>query len=247
MKLICFPYAGAHVNVFTELQKAMKQLEPATEVIAMEYAGHGKRFSERPYRSIHDNVADLLQKLRQSLSKSDEISLLGYSMGSLVTYELARNLLQEGYNIRKLIFMAGTPPHRIQTEDEEDLDDEALLQKCQIYGLIKEDQFASAQMRQLFLPALRSDIESVHLYNKINQYHCHQFDEAIDIAVFQGIEDRSVTDVDHWQDITQRDIQVYNYPAGHFFMNENQEEVIADIIYFLRRNSIHDELVRNIR
>ncbi|WP_442603180.1 thioesterase II family protein [Paenibacillus sp. KN14-4R] len=233
MKLICFPYAGAHVNVFTELQKGLKQRESEMQVIAMEYAGHGKRFSERAHSSIHDNVADLFQSLRDTLDQSEELFLLGYSMGSLVAYEIAQLLIQEGFNVKKLLFMAATPPHRIQVEDEEDLDDEALIQKCQIYGLIKENQFTSAQMRKLFLPALRSDIASVNLYNNVNRYQCHPFDASIDIAIFQGLEDRSVTDVEHWQDLAQQDIHSYNYPAGHFFMNENPQEVIDDIIYFL--------------
>ncbi|MEC0090290.1 thioesterase II family protein [Paenibacillus macquariensis] len=241
MKLICLPYAGAHVNVFADLEKYLKQSPLDIKVVSLEYAGHGRRFSEKAYDSIHDNARNLYEYLVDSLDPSEELMLLGYSMGSIVAYEVAQLLLKQGFLVTKLMFMAATPPHKIQIEKEDYLNDDELLERCQIYGLIKENQFASQQMRKLFLPTLRSDIISVNKYNMINLYQCHSFDERIDIAIFQGKEDMSVSSVKHWSDITEREIRYYDYPAGHFFFYEYQEAVNQDIVSFI--SDVQDSLL----
>ncbi|MNI69975.1 Surfactin synthase thioesterase subunit [compost metagenome] len=129
--------------------------------------------------------------------------------------------------------MAATPPHRIEAVDEPEPDDDTLLERCRIYGLIKEGQFASAQMRELFLPALRSDITAVNRYNLVNRYRCRSFRPAVEIAVFQGLEDRSVTATGDWSDLSGREIPYYTYPGGHFFYYEFQEQVFSHIIDFI--------------
>jgi surfactin synthase thioesterase subunit len=233
MKLILLPYAGAHVNVFAELQKQLSAGYPGLTVLSMEYPGHGRRFSEQPSSSIAEITADLFALLKKSLDPQEELILLGYSMGSLIAYELAHALIDSGYQVNKLLFMAATPPHRIEADDEEEPDDDTLLERCRIYGLIKEGQFASQQMRQLFLPALRSDITAVNRYNLDNQYRCRQFDHAIQISVFQGLDDRSVTAAEDWRDLTGREIPYHTYPGGHFFYYEFQQQVYSDIISFI--------------
>lgn len=234
MKMICLPYAGAHVNVFSELQKQMNRSYPSLGILPLEYPGHGRRFSEKPAGSIQEITADLFTSLHKTLDQSEELILLGYSMGSIIAYELASLLIDAGYTVSKLLFLAATPPHRIEVVDEAEPDDDTLLERCQIYGLIKEGQFASAQMRQLFLPALRSDITAVNRYNLGNQYQCQFFSPEVEIAVFQGLLDKSVTAVEDWRDIATSPIYYYSYPSGHFFYYEFQEEVFADIISFVK-------------
>lgn len=233
MKLILLPYAGAHVNVFAELQKQLHAGCPELDVLSLEYPGHGRRFSEKPSGSIRDITADLFSLLKKSLDPQEELILLGYSMGSLIAYELAHALIESGYPVIKLLFMAATPPHRIEAVDEEEPDDDTLLERCRIYGLIKEGQFASQQMRQLFLPALRSDITAVNRYNLDNQYRCRRFDQAVQIAVFQGLEDHSVTAMQDWSDLSEREIPYHTYPGGHFFYYEFQQQVYHHIIGFI--------------
>ncbi|SFC55680.1 Surfactin synthase thioesterase subunit [Bacillus sp. OV322] len=230
MKLLCFPYAGAHVNVFTHLKQAVRKKQKDMDVISLIYAGHGKRFSEDAYDSIQENAKDLFQGLVKVLDKDETIMLLGYSMGSLLVYEVAQMLITAGYTVRKLLFMAATPPHKIKIQDEEYTDDDSLLKRCELYGLIKKDQFSSKEMRDLFLPALRNDILSVNRYNLNNCFHYHVFDESIEISIFQGEADLSVSSLDHWADLTRGIVKKYFYPSGHFFLYDHEEEVMQDVI-----------------
>lgn len=236
MKLICFPYAGAHVNVFADLQRNLAERHLEVEVLSLEYAGHGKRFSKKAFNSIHHNVSDLFTQLCQTIDKSEELVLLGYSMGSIIAYEMAQLLMEQGFNVKKLVFMAATPPHKIEVLQEDISEDEALLQKCQIYGLIKGNQFESKEMRALFLPALRSDIQSVNDYNLVNDYQYITFDSSVDIAVFQGKEDISVTSLSYWSDLSEKDITLYIYPSGHFFYYDYQQDVLNDLVCFITNN-----------
>lgn len=237
MQLICFPYAGAHVNVFVELQNQIKIKYPHMQVMSVEYAGHGRRFSETSHKSIQENAADLYTRITATMNKEEEIIMLGYSMGSIVAYEVAQMLIREGYNVVKLIFMAATPPHRIDIRHEDLSGDEELLLRCKHYGLIKEGQFDSSQMRKLFLPALRNDINSVNTYNVVNNYQSHTFDEKVQIAVFLGQQDLSVTDEDHWTDLSENDVQYHFYPSGHFFLYDHQNQVSLDVIDFITNSN----------
>ncbi|WP_310551692.1 thioesterase II family protein [Paenibacillus glufosinatiresistens] len=234
MKLICCPYAGAHVNVFTGLHKQIRARLPDLGLLAVEYAGHGRRLSEPALESIAEQAADLLARLEPELDPDEELILLGYSMGSLIVYELAQLLKQRGFRIGKLIFMAATPPHRVRVSEEDLEEDEALLEHCRVYGLIKEHQFDSPQMRRLFLPALRSDIAAVGRYNTTNGYRCRRFPAEIEVAVFQGRSDRSVTAPEDWKDVTEGELARYDYPGGHFFLYECQEEVVSDLLLFIQ-------------
>jgi surfactin synthase thioesterase subunit len=229
MKIICFPYAGSHTRVFTPLLNYLKENGISADVIEVDYAGHGKRFSETLIDSIQNNAVDIFKCLLPELSKEEPVVLVGYSMGSLIAYETAKLMLEQGIEVSKLLFMAATPPHKIKVSTETYEDEDDFLKKCQIYGLIKEDQFKSKELRKLFLPALFNDITSVDQYNLTNKYQRVSFDKKIAVSVFQGEMDETVSSIEKWQELSDGQITLYTYTAGHFFYYDCQEKLFSDI------------------
>ncbi|EAD7632590.1 thioesterase [Listeria monocytogenes] len=229
MKIICFPYAGSHTRVFTPLRNYLKENRISADVIEVDYAGHGRRFSETLIHSIQNNAVDIFKRLLPELNKVEPVVLVGYSMGSLIAYEIAKLMLEQGIEVSRLLFMAATPPHKIEVSTESYEDEDNFLKKCQTYGLIKEDQFKSKELRKLFLPALFNDITSVEHYNLMNNYQRVTFDKKVAVSVFQGEMDETVSSIEKWQELSDGQIAFYTYPAGHFFYYDCQEKLFADI------------------
>ena len=66
-----------------------------SELIATEYAGHGKRRKEDFYDTFEAMVRDVAGQINDSWDGESEVALFGYSMGSIVTYEMwAMGLLE---------------------------------------------------------------------------------------------------------------------------------------------------------
>ena len=72
--------------------------EKAVEIlpVLLEYAGHGTRKTEPFYADFDEMTEDIAGQIREKRIPEYEFALLGYSMGSIVLYEiLAKELLGE--------------------------------------------------------------------------------------------------------------------------------------------------------
>lgn len=87
-KLITFPCAGGSANNFN---KIIKNLD--CKIYSMEYSGHWTRYEERAYDSMEDCIESLYSEIEEIVTETDEIFLLGHSMGAIVAYEIAVRLL----------------------------------------------------------------------------------------------------------------------------------------------------------
>ena len=94
-KLITFPCAGGSANNFN---KIIKNLD--CKIYSMEYSGHWTRYEERAYDSMEDCIESLYSEIEEIVTETDEIFLLGHSMGAIVAYEIAVRLLE--HEIRQI-------------------------------------------------------------------------------------------------------------------------------------------------
>ena len=77
MILFCFPYAGGTVAYFDQLKEALGE---EYKLIAIEYAGHGKRFRE-PFCDTWDGlISDVSEQVKTHLLPGEKYAFLGYSM-----------------------------------------------------------------------------------------------------------------------------------------------------------------------
>ncbi|MEK7017057.1 thioesterase II family protein [Bacillus sp. FSL R9-9410] len=89
IKLFCLPYAGGSASMYYQLKGYMHKI---VDVIPIEYSGHGERISENYYASFKNMVDDIASKIIDYLD-DDQFSILGYSMGSLVAFEVYYEIL----------------------------------------------------------------------------------------------------------------------------------------------------------
>ena len=107
-KLITFPCAGGNANNFN---KIIKNLD--CKIYSMEYSGHWTRYEERMYASMEDCIESLYSEIEEIVTETDDIFLLGHSMGPIVAYEIAVRLLDHGFSVKALFLLACMPPDEI--------------------------------------------------------------------------------------------------------------------------------------
>lgn len=58
------------------------------EIVPIELSGHGKRMPEPVYNSFDEAVHDVYNFICKNVKEDTRYAILGYSMGSLLTYEV---------------------------------------------------------------------------------------------------------------------------------------------------------------
>ncbi|MGO9606242.1 MAG: thioesterase II family protein [Candidatus Binataceae bacterium] len=106
LRLFCFPYAGAGALIFRNWSDAL----PAdVEVCPVQLPGRGTRLMERPFTQLSPLVEALADALVPLLDKP--FAFFGHSLGSLVSFELARRIRKQyGVDPLGLFVSAGPAP-----------------------------------------------------------------------------------------------------------------------------------------
>ena len=85
MRLICVPFAGALKRNFDDFASFFGE---GWEVTVLEYPGHGTRRKEDYAEDFDKLTFDMAEQVRSVACENDYV-LMGYSMGSIVAYEMA--------------------------------------------------------------------------------------------------------------------------------------------------------------
>lgn len=216
-KLFCIPYAGSSAMLYSKWRSSLNE---NVELIPLELAGRGRRFSEPFYTSFDEAVEDLYNEVKKY--DLDDYAILGHSMGSWLAVELAYRLEEKP---PQKMFLAGNwPPHmqRIEAELHKMCDEEFKNEILRVGGTPKE-LFENKEILEFFMPILRADYTILEKYNGPN--NLKKITE--EIVILNGIED-DVTkeELRGWQSYTNSKFDIYEFEGGHFFINEKSKEVI---------------------
>ncbi len=239
--LVCLPFAGAHMDPFHALRAQCTAARPEVGGLTLTYPGHGRRIGEAAEPTIEGMARDALrhwQAYRAAQPAGPRHTVLvGYSMGSLVGFELTHLMAAAGAAPQGFVAMAATPPPRLSSTDLQVDTDEQLLDHCLQYGLISVDQFASPSLRRLFLPALRNDIVAVDRYAGPATQAARQrpLPPQTALSAIGGASDPTVTHLPAWAQVATGPATVHVHPGGHFFITDQLDAVVADVLAHVER------------
>jgi medium-chain acyl-[acyl-carrier-protein] hydrolase len=220
-RLYCLPHAGGGAALFRTWPEA---LPSDVEVCPIQLPGREMRFAEPRFTSITNLVRTLVPIILPHLQKP--FAVFGYSMGGLIGFELIRELrrLNAPGPIR-LFIAARQAPQLVETHrpihklpDQEFF--EALHRR---YGGIPAGAFNNQEIRNLFIPLLRADVEMIETYR-------HEPGPPLDcpISVFGGRSDSiAEADLRAWQQQSSRPLFLQMMEGSHFFMHTAQDELLA--------------------
>lgn len=220
MKLICVPYAGGTTEIFSDFTSHFSE---AVQVIALDYAGHGKRRKEPYYEHFNDMVCDMASEINKITENGESIALFGYSMGSVVVYEiLAQKLLHAK---AKYVMLAS---HEAPSEEwdskkfSEESEEDFFLEIQKMGGFVGVDTsiLQNRFFRRLHFDPLYAD------YLLIGDY---KMSSAVKLPVeatfYYSKNDMTKEQAEVWRDFFEGELEIIEIGKNHFFINEHAKEM----------------------
>lgn len=230
--LVCFPHAGGSAPYYSPVSAA---LAPSYEVTAIQYPGR----QERRRTPCIDDIGELARQAHAALVRTGTIAsgrpvaLFGHSMGAIVAFEVARLMERDGGSGPVVLFASGRrAPSRFREDNVHLRDDDGIIEDIRALGGTDTRVLEDRELLDLVLPTLRSDYRAVERYRRGT-------DATIDapIAVLVGDSDPHTTPQEAlaWAEHTTDSCEVHTFPGGHFYLEDQQTEVLRTVTDVLER------------
>ncbi|MEM7552927.1 MAG: thioesterase domain-containing protein [Cyanobacteria bacterium P01_A01_bin.84] len=223
LKLFCFPYAGGGTLSF---RKWGEELFPKIEVNLIQLPGREKRLQEKPYTRIEPLIKQLQSAIIPYLNQP--FAFFGYSMGSLIAFELTRSLRRNyQLNPEHLFVCARRAPQLPRKKPPiHELPNAEFIQELLSLNGTPKEILTSDELMALFLPTIRADFEVIETYA-----YYHEMPLKIPITALGGLEDAEATqeDLAAWEIQTNNKFKLYILPGDHFFINSALPQLLQII------------------
>lgn len=216
-RILCFHHAGGNANIFRQWQQAVPD---DVEVVTFHLPGHGTLFAEKALNSVGDIVACVAKGARELFDLP--VILFGHSLGGVVAFELAHFARQNFASARISALVAASrmspsaprpsPSSAVFSTSDDDQFIELMAQR---YGEFPgREVLGDADMRKIFLPPLRADMEAFDTY-----VNTHSEKLSCPIWIYTGKSDPSMKSdlVELWRDVTVAPVRFAEVEGGHFF------------------------------
>lgn len=235
LRLYCFAYAGGSATSFLTWQAA---LDPAVELCAIQLPGRGARFSEKPFDQLRPLVTTLADQIQRDSTLP--CAFFGHSLGSLLAFEVARQLQLEGQRMPSHLFLSGcqAPRYRTPSKNLSRLDDASLIEALKQYNGTPREVLEHRELMALLLPTIRADFALVDDFK-------YQSGPLLDVplTILAGKSDQYdlPLQVEGWREETGRECRVEWFEGDHFFIHSQQAAVLecvnADLAPLLSHQS----------
>lgn len=216
-QVFCIPYAGGSADIFLPLKRYIGN---HIEIIPVEYAGHGKRNKNPLYKTFQEMVEDVEKMIISKTDKASHINLFGYSMGSIVVYEL---LKRKVLNIDSVILAAHEPPHFPNgAQMLKSMEEGNIKEKLLSLGGIDERILSNSVYWRVYYPIFKQDFMLLREYTdkapeeiKGNRNVCILYSET----------DTSYKHIAEWQKYFKKKCIFEEFTGNHFFIKYNYERI----------------------
>lgn len=227
-RVYLFPYAGGGANAF---RSWANKLGPDVELVAIQLPGRESRIREAPMCSI-EQIADLLAAIWPGADTRPS-AFFGHSMGSLISFELARRLHAQQHPAAPQLFVASghrAPQTARMSKQFSKMEDKLLIEELRGLGGTPSAVLDNFELMELLLPTIRADFAACEEYT-----HLPGEPMPCPIHVFCGTDDphAPLGLMAEWEMQTTGEFSVTPFTGGHFFLHDNTSEVqaaLADLV-----------------
>jgi medium-chain acyl-[acyl-carrier-protein] hydrolase len=222
LRLFCFSYAGGGASIFRQWPDLLPQ---DVEVCAIQLPGREYRLAEPAYTNLDSLIEALADAIAPYLDRP--FAFFGHSMGSLVCFELARQLRRtHDKHPVHLYIGAYRAPHLPNPNVKiYHLPLEVFKVILRADG-IPERILQNEELMQAMLPTLRADFElcDTHIYKEEAPLQCS-------FSIFGGQEDNRISpaELDAWRIHSSALCSLSLLPGSHFFLHSAQDLLLSTL------------------
>lgn len=214
LRLFCFPYAGGGASIF---RGWFRELPSWIEVFGIQLPGRENRLKEPLFTDMASLMKQLIPNIHGYLDRP--FAFFGYSLGALISYELACQLRSRQLPMPIHLYVAAREaPHIPTAEPIYQLTDKAFIEQLCRYGGMPEFLLQNEELLELFLPILRADftVNETYSYIETGRLNCP-------ISVFGGLQDTTgmQDELEAWSHHTSRQFNLTMLPGDHFFFRSH--------------------------
>ena len=225
LQLFCFPFAGGSANIYREWPHV---LPPDIELITIELPGRSTRLGAPLKTHINDIIIDLEPVMLPKLVSKPSV-FFGFSMGALISYELAQRLYQNhAVELKHLFVAAHRAPHIPEKEAPTyNLPSEQFQAKIATLNGTPKEVLEHEELYALIEPILRADFQICQTYDRR-----YQDPLPSPLTVFGSVNDPSVTrqELYEWRHTTSNSFTLKMFPGDHFFIINYTQQLIDSIV-----------------
>jgi medium-chain acyl-[acyl-carrier-protein] hydrolase len=234
VRLLCFPHAGGGPSAFAQWSR---QLPSAVAVCALQAPGRERRLAEPPMSSL----PALVQALAPVLRNYDDLpaAFFGHSLGSLVAFELTRELRRQGgpQPVRLLVSGCSAPHIPRRRPQLHQLSDAGLVRALRRLAGTSEEILDHPELMAMLLPILRADfaMSETYVYSAEPPLGCG-------ISALGGRDDAEVTvdELAGWGAHTNGRFKLRLFDGDHFFLQQAPARVLNAVTMDLAESKLLD-------
>ncbi|MFF8919352.1 thioesterase II family protein [Streptomyces sp. NPDC015032] len=228
VRVVCLPHSGGSAGSYAGWSAVTP---PDVQLLAVQYPGRGDRLREAPVGSIAEMSAQVAAELLR-LAPVD-YALFGHSLGALVAYETALVMRDQGAPPQHLFVSSCTAPDDSRSGITHLASDDELWSSVGRLGGIEPEIAQNDELRDLVLPALRSDVRASETYRPsptaeplpcpVRCYHSPEDEFTRDAALAA------------WSRVTSAPFSVHERSGGHFHLWADPAELVGDLLAAMPR------------
>jgi medium-chain acyl-[acyl-carrier-protein] hydrolase len=232
LRLFCFPYAGGGALIFRNWAAS---LPASVEVRPLQPPGRGSRMFDTPFTEMKPLVEATAEALLPYLDKP--FAFFGHSMGTIISFELARHLRRKNGPQPFALFASGGRAPQQPGDDlvTHDLPEPEFIEELRRLNGTAPGLFDNPELLQLMIPLLRADFSLAETYDYVSEPPLN-----FPIFAFGGLQDVDVTreHLEAWREQTTSHFWLRMFAGDHFFLHACEADLLAIISLKLQQLAV---------
>lgn len=219
LRLFCFPYAGGSASIFRNWPE---YLSSDIEVCAIQLPGRESRFGESALTCLNKMVTQLVDVMEPYMDRP--FVFYGHSMGTLIAFELARELRRQQKSGPLQLLVSGRCAPHIQDPCKQlhHLPEAEFIQGLRDYNGTPEAVFNNSELMELIVPLIRADFTVCETFK-----YKQELPLECPISAFAGVDEVSSRFLQEWNEQTTNNFESELFSGDHFFINTEQEKFVS--------------------
>ncbi|MGE7621663.1 thioesterase II family protein [Viridibacillus sp. NPDC096237] len=219
MKVVMLPCAGGNSMMFQNISALLAE---SMQTYALDYPGHGRRIQLPLLNSLREIADDILEEMSKiGIFNGEPYVLLGYSMGSIICYEITRRLIEKGMPVPKHLFLsASATVHMEQREPITSIPEEELYTYLKELGGTSNELLDNKEFQNFYFPIIKADLIALSKYQADSTPKL-----PISATIMYGSEDKyTKEEIYAWENYI-RSCSFKEIMGGHFFIYQAEDQM----------------------